>query len=132
MTSLDLPSKYLRIIGLRFDAILCSNLGNENSDVGHVKHSRRLQVTSPVYKSIRAYFKLWSFLLLSQTKKIHTHASKTLSFFIRHELSRTLVRAEGDWRSTGVRETRSELRFALSEIARANTKSVKESLINKQ
>jgi len=96
VTSLDLPSKYLRIIGLRFDAILCSNLGNENSDVGHVKHSRRLQVTSPVYKSIRAYFKLWSFLLLSQTKKIHTHASKTLSFFIRHELSRTLVRATGE------------------------------------
>jgi len=33
-------SKYLLIMEHRFDAILYSNLGNENSDAGHIKCSR--------------------------------------------------------------------------------------------
>ena len=40
MTSLDILSKYLLIVELRFDAMLCSNLGNESSDVDHIKCSR--------------------------------------------------------------------------------------------
>ena len=37
MSYLDLLSKYLLIMDLRFDAMLYSNLGNENSDKGHIK-----------------------------------------------------------------------------------------------
>jgi len=36
----DLLSKYLLITELRFDAILYSKLGNENSDAGRIKYSR--------------------------------------------------------------------------------------------
>jgi len=35
---------YLLIMELRFDAMLYSNLGNENSDAGHIKRSRGPQV----------------------------------------------------------------------------------------
>jgi len=44
MTSLDLLSKYLLIMDLRFDTMLCSNLSNENSVEGHIKCSRGPQV----------------------------------------------------------------------------------------
>jgi len=40
VTSLDLLSKYLLVMELRFDAMLYSKLGNENSDEGHNKCSR--------------------------------------------------------------------------------------------
>jgi len=40
VTSLDSLSKYLLIMELRFDAMLYSNLGNQNSDAGHIKCSR--------------------------------------------------------------------------------------------
>jgi len=36
VTHLDLLCKYLLIVELRFDAMLCSNMGNENSDAGHI------------------------------------------------------------------------------------------------
>jgi len=39
-----LLSKYLLIMDLRFDAMLYSNLGNENSDAGHIKCSRGLHL----------------------------------------------------------------------------------------
>jgi len=35
---------------LRFSAILCSELGNESSDVGHIKCSRGPQVPRPCSK----------------------------------------------------------------------------------
>ena len=47
MTSLDLLSEYLLIMELRLDAMLYSNLGNENSDAGHIKYSRGPQVPHP-------------------------------------------------------------------------------------
>lgn len=37
MIALDLLSKYLLITELRFDAMVCSNVGNENSDAGRIK-----------------------------------------------------------------------------------------------
>ena len=37
MTSLDLLSKYLLNVDLRFDTLLYSNLGTENSIAGHIK-----------------------------------------------------------------------------------------------
>ena len=40
MTSLDLLPKHLRIMELRFDAMVYSYLSNENSDAGHIKRSR--------------------------------------------------------------------------------------------
>jgi len=40
VTSLDLLFKYLLIMELRFEGMLYSNLGNENSDAGHIKCSR--------------------------------------------------------------------------------------------
>jgi len=40
VTSLDLLSKYLLIMELRFDTMLYSNLGNENSVAGRIKCSR--------------------------------------------------------------------------------------------
>jgi len=54
---LDLLSKYLFIMELRFDAMLYSNLGNKTSDAGHIKCSPgsnlalRPQVPTPVVKS---------------------------------------------------------------------------------
>jgi len=44
VTSFDLPSKYLLIMGLRFEAMLHSNLGYENSDASHSKCSHGPQV----------------------------------------------------------------------------------------
>ena len=41
MTFVDLLSKYLHIMEFRFEAMLYSNLGKENSDAGHIKCSRR-------------------------------------------------------------------------------------------
>jgi len=35
--SLDLLSTCLLVMQFRFDAMLCSNLGNENCDAGHIK-----------------------------------------------------------------------------------------------
>jgi len=43
---LELLSKYLLTTELRFDA-MCSNLGNESSDAGHMKCSRGPQVPHP-------------------------------------------------------------------------------------
>jgi len=37
LTALDLKSKYLLIMVLRFNAILYSNLGNKTSDADHTK-----------------------------------------------------------------------------------------------
>jgi len=39
VTHLDLLCKYLLIVELRFDAMLYSSLGKENSDAGHIKCS---------------------------------------------------------------------------------------------
>jgi len=39
--------KYLLIMWLRFDVMLYSNFGNENSGAGHVKCSRGPQVPDP-------------------------------------------------------------------------------------
>jgi len=47
VSSLDLQSKNLLIMELRFDAMLYSYLGNENSDAGHIKYSRGPQVLHP-------------------------------------------------------------------------------------
>jgi len=47
VTSFGLPSKYLLIMELRSEAMLYSNLGNENSDADHIKCSRGSQVSHP-------------------------------------------------------------------------------------
>jgi len=47
VTSSDLPSKYLLIMELRFEVMLYSNLGNENSDADNIKCSRGSQVSHP-------------------------------------------------------------------------------------
>jgi len=47
MDSLDIQSKYLVVMELRFDTILYSTLGNENYDVGHIKCPRVSQVPHP-------------------------------------------------------------------------------------
>jgi len=47
VTFLDLLFKYLLIMELRFDAVLCSNLGNKNSDARHIKCSRGPQFFYP-------------------------------------------------------------------------------------
>jgi len=52
---LDLLFTCLLVTEFRFDAMLCSNLGNENSDAGHIKCSRGphlangLQVLHPCF-----------------------------------------------------------------------------------
>jgi len=46
-SSLCLLSKYLLKTELRFDAMLYSSLGDENSDAGHINFSRRPQVPHP-------------------------------------------------------------------------------------
>jgi len=43
----DLPSMYMLIMELRFEAMLCSKLGNENADADHIKCSRGPQVPNP-------------------------------------------------------------------------------------
>jgi len=53
VTTLNILSKYLLVIELRFDAILYSNMGNENSVAGHIKYSRGPQVPHPC--SITSY-----------------------------------------------------------------------------
>ena len=45
MLFLDLLSEYLLIMELPFEAMLCSSLGNENSDADHIKHSGGLHLT---------------------------------------------------------------------------------------
>jgi len=47
VTSFELLSKFLLIMLLRFDVMLYSNLGNENSGAGHIKCSCGLQVPHP-------------------------------------------------------------------------------------
>jgi len=47
VSSLDLLSEYLLIMVLRFDAMLYSNLSNENCDADHIKCSRGPQVPYP-------------------------------------------------------------------------------------
>jgi len=45
-TSLDLLFTCLLLRKFRFDAMLCSNLGNENSDADHIKCSRGPHLTN--------------------------------------------------------------------------------------
>jgi len=52
VTSFELLSKHLLIMELRFDAILYSNLSNENSDAGHIKCSRGPQVPNSCSSTI--------------------------------------------------------------------------------
>jgi len=44
-SSLDLPSTCLLVVVFRFDATLCSNLGNENSNESQIKFSRGPHLT---------------------------------------------------------------------------------------
>jgi len=44
VTSHDVLSKYLLIMELRFNAMLCSTSGDENRDAGDIKCSRGPQV----------------------------------------------------------------------------------------
>jgi len=50
--------KYLLIRELRFDVILYSKLGNENSDAGHSKRSREPQVPKELVHSPVEHFKI--------------------------------------------------------------------------
>jgi len=58
VTSRDLQSKYLLIMELRFGAMLCSNLGNENYGARHIKClrgpqlARGLQTSHPCSSSL--------------------------------------------------------------------------------
>jgi len=47
--------KYLLVMDLRFDAILYSKSGNENSDAGHIKCSRGPQVPHFWFKELRVW-----------------------------------------------------------------------------
>jgi len=60
VTSLDSVSKYLLNMELRFDAVLCLNLGNENSDAGHIKCSRGPQVPHHWFRTNNCYS--WKYL----------------------------------------------------------------------
>jgi len=51
VTSIDLLSKYLLIMELRFGVMLYSNLGNENFDAGHIKCPRGPQVSPPCFNT---------------------------------------------------------------------------------
>jgi len=51
-------TKYLLIMELRFDAKLHSNMGNENSDAGHIKCSGGPQVPHPWVKATKQYLHL--------------------------------------------------------------------------
>jgi len=42
-------SKYLLTMKLCFDTMLNANMGNTNSDMSHIKCSRRLQVPHPCF-----------------------------------------------------------------------------------
>jgi len=53
VTSLDFRSKYLFIIELRFDAMLCSNWSNANSGAGHIKRPRGPQVPHPCFRLLK-------------------------------------------------------------------------------
>jgi len=51
VTAFELLFKYLLIMRLRFDVMLHSNFGNENSGAGHIKCSRGPQVPYPFFRS---------------------------------------------------------------------------------
>jgi len=59
-------SKYLLIMEIRFDAILYSKLGNENSDTGHIKCSRGPQVPHPCLAACLHQDRIRSGFMLSQ------------------------------------------------------------------
>jgi len=67
-TSLDLLSKNLFIMELCFDAMLCSNFGNEISDSGHIKCSRGPQVPQHCSRG-RAYSSHQQWLWLGLTRE---------------------------------------------------------------
>ena len=46
--SFDYLCKYLLVMEFRFDAIVCSNLGNETFGCGHIKCSRGATVSPPL------------------------------------------------------------------------------------
>jgi len=44
--------KYLLIVVFHFDAMLCSKMGNENSDAGHIKCCLGPQVPNPAFEDL--------------------------------------------------------------------------------
>ena len=77
----DLLSNYLLTTEFRFDAMLCSYLDNENSDLGHIKCSRRLhfargsQVPIPGIK-----YKLSHVSILPRNRQDSTEYMKIMNF----------------------------------------------------
>ena len=63
----------LLVTEFRFDAILCSKLGNENSDAGHIKCSRGPQVPHP-----------WTGATKSQQSQIFSAVSKVYETSTNH------------------------------------------------
>jgi len=56
--------KYLLIMQLRFGAMFYSNLGNENSDAGHIKCQRGSHLVVPRPSCNRSRFKKgWTFTI---------------------------------------------------------------------
>jgi len=53
-------------LDIRFDAILYSKLGNENSDTGHIKCSRGPQVPYPCFTTYLHQDRIRSGFMLSQ------------------------------------------------------------------
>ena len=83
MTSLSALSKYLLIMELRFDAMQCSNLDNENSDAGHIKCSLGLQVPHPCFFHVNQSLKNWirstSYMRASFLDQLRESVSKAMS-----------------------------------------------------
>ena len=112
MTSLDLLSKYLLIMELGFDTMLCSNFGHENSDAGHVKCSRwahlargpqvppvmcpshfcRVRVTSPSSQSHPNFFRVrvmtWSSRITRTVESLRIIGLQARVNVESHEISR--------------------------------------------
>ena len=77
----ELLSKYLLVMELWFKAMMYSNLGNENSDAGHIKCSRGPQVPTSaldegnvsIEQLITSYFACGPLLF----GVVHSHIYKT-------------------------------------------------------
>jgi len=54
--SLDIISKYLLVMELRFEAIVYSKFGDEDSNAGHIKCSRGPQVPTPALDRILIFY----------------------------------------------------------------------------
>ena len=87
MTSLNVLSMCLLIVELRFDAMLCSNTGKENSDAGQIKCPHGPQVPHPCFtlsapyvnQSLKNWIRSTSFMRASFVDQLRGSVSKAKS-----------------------------------------------------